>query len=97
VQSDWADGIPTAVADGLAELDEFAELAELAELAPAEAGWLVLPAETLPHAAVPIRAVTAIRPRTPRALMASLLFSTLGRAAAGGSSAPRGQVCATLR
>jgi hypothetical protein len=62
----------------------------LDELALAEAGCPALPAETLPHAADPIRAVTAIRPSTPRAAMRSLLFSTLGRPAAGDRSVRRG-------
>ncbi len=47
----------------------------LDELALAEAGCPALPAETLPHAASPIRAVTAIMPCTPRAAIAGLLSS----------------------
>jgi hypothetical protein len=58
-------GVPAAAADALDEL------------ALAEAGCPVLPAETLPHAASPIRTVTAIRPCTPRAAIASLLSSPL--------------------
>jgi hypothetical protein len=55
----------------------------LDELALAEAGCPALPADTLPHAASPIRAVTAIRLCTPRAAIAGLLsfpWTVRGRA-----------------
>jgi hypothetical protein len=52
-----------------------AAVGALDELALAEAGCPALPAETLPHAASPIRAVTAIRPCTPRTAIAGLLSS----------------------
>jgi hypothetical protein len=58
----------------------------LDELALAEAGYPELPAETLPHAASPTRAMPAIRPCTPRAAMAALLSSSLGRSVTGHGS-----------
>src|SRR6516225_7423740 len=62
-QSDLPAGVPAAAAGALDEL----------VLAGLEAGCPALLAETLPQAARPIRAVTAIRPRTPRESMRASL------------------------
>jgi hypothetical protein len=76
-QSDPPAGVPAAAVEAADELAP----------AGAEVACPALPVVALPHAVSPIRALTAIRPRTPRAAMAGLPSSTLGRAAAGRGSA----------
>jgi hypothetical protein len=83
-QSDPPAGVPAAAAEAL---DELALAGAEVALAGAEVACPALLVVALPHAVSPIRALTAIRPRTPRAAMAGLPSSTLGRAAARCGSA----------
>jgi hypothetical protein len=72
-QSDPTAGVPAAAAEAADELALAGdEVPDGLALAGAEVACSALPVVALPHAVSPTRALTAIRPRTPRAAMAGL-------------------------